>query len=191
MLTSIMQVSNEKLQLPWRQSWRKLLAIPCYKYEKSPLYPLNYKCCNICCCYRWCLLYQITSTRWMSKKGYPSLLATIVVRRSLYVFVCWGTNRRRLLSTTLSIYTKLQNCWDIVVFFWHANYISFISLNLKKILWRIPYPLNQCCLTFPSIPKPAIDEQHWVRGGGILKKHLLSNFCAKNTKCPNLFCNLV
>jgi len=73
---------------------------------------------------------------------------------------------------SIKIDTKLQNCWDIVVFFWHANYISFILLNLKKILWQIPYPLNQCCLTFLFIPKPAIEWTTLSQGRGDFKKTL-------------------
>jgi len=69
-------------------------------------------------------------------------------------------------------YTKLQNCWNIAVFLKHANFISFISLKLKKILWPIPYPLNQCCLMFLSIPKPAIEGTTLSKGRGLFKKTL-------------------
>jgi len=81
-------------------------------------------------------------------------------------------------------YTKLQNCWDIVVFFWHANYISFILLNLKKILRQIPYPLNQCCLTFLFIPKPAIEWTTLSQGREDFKKNSYSQIFAR--RIPNV-----
>jgi len=87
-------------------------------------------------------------------------------------------------------YTKLQNCWDIVLFLGHANYISFILLKLKMILWRIPYPLNQCCLTFLFIPKPAIEGTSLSQGKEDFKKTPTLNFLREEYQMSQLILQL-
>jgi len=57
----------------------------------------------------------------------------------------WSARIDHLATLSFKI---VGNCWDIVVFLRHANFIFFISLKLKKILCPIPYPVKQCCLTF-------------------------------------------
>jgi len=49
-------------------------------------------------------------------------------------------------------------------------------LELKKMLYPIPYPLNQCCLTFLFIPKPAIKWTTLSLGRGDVKKTLTLKF---------------
>jgi len=81
-------------------------------------------------------------------------------------------------------YTKFQNCWDIAVFSRHANFISFLSLKLKKILCPIPYSLNQCCLAFLFILKPAIEWTTLSQGRGDFKKNSYSQIFA--WRIPNV-----